>query len=269
MHLFLRLALILVLVYVGVLLLLAGFQNRLLYFPTTAPLAELRDAARRQGLEPWKNAQGETIGWHLPNPTARRRLVVFHGNAGHALHRTYYALGFSQFDYDVYLFEYPGYGARAGAAGKAAFLATGRAAINELLAADPRPIVLLGESIGSGTACALAAELPDRIAGLALVVPIARLAEVASRHFTYVPINLILRDRFDNIASLAQYRGPVAFVVAQNDEVVSAAQGFKLHASYPGSKHLITLPDYGHNNFPTYPAASWWGEVARFLASKQ
>src|SRR5260221_694683 len=82
-----------------------------------------------------------------------------------------------------------------------------------LLAADSRPLHLLGESIGSGVACALAGEMPDRIAGLALVVPLARLEEVAREKFRWLPVSLLLRDKFDNIAALGSYRGRVAFVV--------------------------------------------------------
>ena len=265
MKVFLRLARIVALVYIGLLMLLAGCQNRLLYYPSRDTEKALLKQASIEGLQPWKNAQGEIVGWHLPKPNAKRRLVVFHGNAGYALHRSYYADGFSGHDFDVYLFEYPGYGARPGSPGKEVFLSSGRAAVDQLLSTDSRPLYLLGESIGSGTACALAAARPDKIAGLVLVVPFSRLVEVAKWHFPYLPVGLLLRDRYDNIASLEKYHGPVAMVVAERDEVVSPEQGRKLHAAYAGPKLLISLPKCGHNNFPTHTSEDWWRTVTQFL----
>jgi fermentation-respiration switch protein FrsA (DUF1100 family) len=55
-------------------------------------------------------------------------------------------------------------------------------------------------------------------------------------------------------------------VVADKDEVVSAAQGRKLHESYAGPKLLITLPDSTHNAFPTNYSAEWWKEMTDFLS---
>ena len=250
---------------IGLIVPLAGCQNHMLYYPSRASEASLVKSARVQGLHPWKNTKDEIIGWRVSKPSARRRIVAFHGNAGYALHRTYYVDGLSGLDWEVYLFEYPGYGARDGTPSKDAFLSTSRAAIDELLVADTRPLYLLGESIGSGVACALAAGLPQHIKGLILVTPFARLLEVAKWHFPYLPVSLLLRDGFDNIASLEEYRGPAGMVIADCDEVVSPEQGRKLHAAYNGPKLLINLPDCGHNDFPTNPGAKWWREVTAFL----
>ena len=261
----LRITRIVALVYIGLIVPLAGCQNHMLYHPSRASEASLVQSASVQGLQPWKNTKGETIGWRISKPNAKRRVVAFHGNAGYALHRTYYADGLGGLDWEVYLFEYPGYGARDGTPSKDAFLSTSRAAIDELLAADTRPLYLLGESIGSGVACALAADLPQHIKGLILVTPFARLVEVAKWHFPYLPVGLLLSDKFDNIASLEKYRGPAGMVIADCDEVVSPEQGQKLHAAYTGPKLLITLPDCGHNDFPTNHSAKWWREVTAFL----
>lgn len=265
----LRLARVLLLAYVVLLLLVAGCQNKILYQPQRGPEEDFVAAARKKNIQPWRDAQGRIIGWHRPNPRAANRLVVFHGNAGCALHREYYLDAFQSLDggadWELWIFEYPGYGSRPGSPGKSAFLPAGRLALEELLAADSRPLFLLGESIGSGVACALAGEMPDRIAGLALVVPLARLQEVAQEKFRWLPVGLLLRDKFDNIAALASYRGRVAVVIADSDEVVGAAQGRKLHENYRGQKLLIVLEGAGHNSFDIQPHAAWIAKVSAFL----
>ena len=270
MKLLRRFARILILAYLGLMLFLGACQNKLLYFASRASEAELLSVAKAENLEPWQDSAGSIIGWRTKNNSAPRRIVVFHGNAGYALHRTYYTDALARHGWQVFLFEYPGYGARAGSPGRATFIPAGRSALEQLLAEDSRPLFVLGESIGSGTASALAAELPDRIRGLALIIPFARLVEVAKWHFPYLPVGVLLRDKFDNIDALGKYRGPVVFVVAEKDEVVSPQQGHKLHDSYGGGpKLLITWPDATHNNFPSNFSAEWWKQLSDFLAAER
>jgi uncharacterized protein len=268
---FIRITRTLALAYVGICLLIAGCQSKMLYFPTVLKESAALANASRDGLEPWRDSGGTIIGWKRGNPRAAARLVVFHGNGGCAPDRVYYADSFGAVGggaaWEVYIFEYPGYGARSGSPGKDAFIATGRTAVESLIAADQRPLFLLGESIGSGTAAALAGEMPDKIAGAVMMIPFARLKEVAQAHFPWLPISLLLRDQFDNIAALEKYKRPVAFVIAENDEVIGPSQGHKLHEAYNGPKKLIVLHGSGHNDFPHGVDAEWVRETSEFLRS--
>ena len=135
----------------------------------------------------------------------------------------------------------------------------------ERASADPRPLFLFGESMGSGTVSAVAGTLGKQIAGVGLIVPYARLLEVAQWHLPYVPMALVLRDQYDNIAALKGYDGPLTVLIAERDEVVSPDQGRKLHASYSGPKQLITLRNCTHAGFRTDPDADWWNELNRSL----
>lgn len=258
-----RVAVLLVILYAGLVGFVAARQDRFLYQPIQEPESSLLKLATGRQMQPLRNAQGEVVAWHLPNPSATRRLIVFHGGAGYALHRHYYAEGFHRLGWDVCLFEYPGFGARTGTPGKESFYTAASSFVAEAVGADKRPTFLLGESMGSGTVSAIAGNMPNAIAGVALVVPYARLAEVASHHLPYIPIGLILRDQYDNIAALSKYRGPLTVVVADQDEVVTADQGRNLHSAYQGPKTLITLPNCKHAGFPTEPGAEWWRQVSQ------
>ena len=257
--------------YAALVLLVAGCQNTLLYHPSRGSESDMLAHAMRNNIEPWRDEKGNIIGWQRPNPRATARLVVFHGNAGEAMHRSYYLDAFQSLDggakWEVFLFEYPGYGARPGDVGRKSFLTAGKAAVEELLATDTRPVFILGESVGSGVASDIVDALPTRIAGLALVTPFARMQEVAHAQFPWLPTSLILRDKYDNIAALAHYPGPVAIVIAAEDEVVGPDQGRKLHDNYPGRKTLITLPGVGHNYLPTGRNAEWFQRISDFLRS--
>ena len=266
-----RLLRTLVIIYVLLCAIVGLFQRRIIYFPFYKTEAGMLAKAAELGCQPWRAPDGTIIGWTRPHhgPPAANRLVLFHGNAGYALMRTHYIAGLEQLDggrlWEVYLFEYPAFGARSGKLGQESFIAAGSQAIDALKAADSRPIYLLGESLGSGPASALAQRRPKDIAGLFLLTPYARLGDVAARRFGFLPVRLMLRDPWDNVAALHDYRGPMAMLIAGEDEVVTAAQGRLLFDSYTGPKRLWTDPGATHNTVNFSPYAPWWQAVSDFL----
>jgi hypothetical protein len=260
--------------YFAVVALFAVNQRRLMYFPGHALGSEEKMAyiAVPLGLEPWRDAQGVRIGWRQVAPQggpAARRMIVFHGNAGTAFERSQYAIGFGRMDqgrmWQVFLFEYPGYDVRPGEPSEDAFRAAGRAAMAELAAEDSRPIFLCGESLGTGLACALAEDLPQQVAGLFLMTPFSTFSEVGAHHYPWLPVGLIIRDRWDNVAALRKYHGPVAMMIAGQDEVVTPAQGHKLFDSYAGPKRKWVDQDATHNTVVNADSEPWWREVSNFL----
>jgi hypothetical protein len=262
--------------YLILAVLAALFQRSLIYFPMKDGEERLLEAAGRQGLLAWRDAEGRLIGWRTPAAGAasarRARLVVFHGNAGYALHRIYYVEGFrshseNRLFSEIFLFEYPGYGARPGPTGESAVIASARSALSELRRDDAGPIYLLGESLGSGVAARLAAENPSSVAGLILVTPLTCLADVAAAHYWFFPVRLLLRDKYEVQRPLESYPGPVVFLMAGRDEIVPARLGRRLFERYSGRKKLWTQPQAGHNTLDLSADNPWWSEVETFLAS--
>jgi pimeloyl-ACP methyl ester carboxylesterase len=256
--------------YLVVVLLVAVFQRHLIYFPSRAPEEALLELARSTGCRPWRNESGEIIGWR--NAESRKeaggRILILHGNAGYALNRTHYLKALEQVDggrsWEVILFEYPGFGARSGRPGEKVFLAAGAEAVDQLMREDHRPVYLLGESIGSGPACALAS-VSDSGAGVILVTPFSSLVDIAVLQYRWLPVRRLLRDRYDNIKALTGYPHPVAVILAGRDEVTPPELGRRLHASLSGPSLLIEQPDAQHNTLDLSPTAPWWNEVSEFL----
>jgi pimeloyl-ACP methyl ester carboxylesterase len=269
----LRLLRILAVVWLLVVIALGVFQRSLIFFPSRASEPAMLAEARTRRMQPWRDAGGAIIGWRsaarLATPVAANRLIVFHGNAGNALNRDYYVEAFEALDdgrtWEVYLFEYPGYGARVGELGEASFNAAAHAAFETLAVADARPIYVLGESIGGGPACALAAREPQRVVGVCLVTPFARLVDVAAHHYPFLPVRWILRDRWDNAAALAGYPGRLAVRLAAEDEIIPSAQGRQLFDGFSGPKRLWVEPGANHNGLDYTAANSFWQEASDFL----
>jgi pimeloyl-ACP methyl ester carboxylesterase len=264
------------LLYLGILVLLMLLQRHFIYFPARSREEDLLRSAETYGLTPWRDSSNRLIGWRSGNadapPVRHNRLVVFHGNAGYALHRSYYVGGFrclaeGQAGWEILLFEYPGYGARPGRTTEENILSAGRTALSELLKDKSGPVFLLGESLGSGIAARLAAENPGSIDGLFLVTPFTCLSDVGAKHYPIFPVRLVLRDRYEVQQNLNKYPGPAAFLMAGQDEIVPADLGRRLFENYPGRKRLWIQPGAGHNTLDFSPGASWWREVADFLTA--
>ncbi len=260
------------LIYLAVILLAALLQRHLIYFPGKEGEEELLRQAEREGLYPWRDRAKRLIGWRSCDPDAvslpARRLVVFHGNAGNALHRTYYVNGFhgipeGKTAWELFLFEYPGYGSRPGSPTEENIFAAAREAMRGLKE-DSRKIYLLGESLGSSFASRLAAENPQSVSGLLLVTPLTSMGDVAAKHYPFLPVRLLLRERHDVQSHLKAFPGPTAFLLAGRDEVIPGNLGEKLYQDYWGRKKLWIQPAAGHNTLDFSDSAPWWRDVADF-----
>ena len=73
------------------------------------------------------------------------------------------------------------------------------------------------------------------------------LVSLAQQKMPFLPVWLILWDRFDPAAWLKDYRGPVGFVLAEKDEVIPARFGQTLYDSYLGPKMVQSISAAGHN----------------------
>ena len=262
---------VVLLVWLGLLAFLALSQRSMIYYPARNDAASLERAANFQNFEPWKSPQGETIGYRsLPAPDDPRpplSILITHGNAGYAMHRADYAplLRAAAPDHavSVFILEYPGYGARSGHPSQDTFLAAAEEAL-EQIPADV-PLILLGESIGTGVASATAAAHPDRISGLLLLTPFDSLANVAQHHYPLLPVRWIMRDQYPSGDWLKNYQGPVAVILAANDTIIPAKFGHKLHDTYEGPKKLIIAGQADHNDLLHTLQPSAWQEALQFL----
>lgn len=240
-----------------------AMQRRLLYYPTKLPPDVALQGATASGFIPWKDGSGQIIGWEMPaNGTSIGSVLIVHGNAGWAGDRGYLAQPIHEAtNADVFVLEYPGYGAREGAPSKKNFDAAAEEAFRLLPSGRPKYIV--SESIGTGVACDLAKEHPEEVAGMALIAPYHNLASVAQHTIWFLPTYFLLIDRFNPEESLKNYHGPVKFVVAGADETISPLSGIRLFRSYAGPKDLQIIAG-AHHNEVAEQLPDWWKKVFFF-----
>lgn len=256
-------AMMLRLTFAGLILLagLAMFQNRLLYFPDKAALEDMAS----EGLRAWPTPQDFRGLVAEPAGPVRGTAIVFHGNAGHAGHRAFYATALTPLGLRVILAEYPGYGPRDGAVGEQNLVADAEQTIALAHHRYGAPLLLIGESLGAGVAAAAGARQRDKTAALLLITPWDRLEHVAAHHYSWLPVKWLLQDRYDSVTHLASFGRLVMVAVAEMDNIVPARFGVALYEALADPKRLTVFKAAGHNDWTARVDDTWWREAIVFL----
>jgi len=260
-----RLLIMIGVVYAMFVLGVTVMQRKLLYFPTLLTPDAAGQMAVREGFLPWRNQAGQIIGWQLAAAgTPVGSVLILHGNAGCALDRDYLAQPIhAAAPVDVFILEYPGYGARDGSPTQQSLLEAADDAFASLT--NPAPIYLVSESIGTGIAAHLAGTHPGRVSGLALFAPYDDLAAVAQHKMPLLPARLVLKDRYQPARRLKDYHGPMAVVLAGADEVIPTKFGQRLYDGYAGPKTIQVIAGAHHNDIAEQ-SPEWWKRVFAFWA---
>lgn len=236
-------------------------QNYLLYYPSQARLADVVT----EGLRAWPTPQEFRGLLAEPAGPARGTVIVFHGNAGHAGDRSYYAAALAPPGFRVILAEYPGYGPRDGELGEKPLVADAEQAIALARERHGGPLLVIGESLGAAVAAEAATRQKEKVAGLMLITPWDRLENIASLHYPWLPVKWLLTDPYDSAAHLASFHRPVLVVVAERDSTVPARFGKALFEGLGAPKRLTAIPGAEHNDWLDRVDDAWWRQAMDFL----
>ena len=253
-------------IYLFLTLILFFTQRKLLYFPNTNSPSE--QFLKTEGLQSWKVKDNDYDGLISlePKNNSKGTIIVFHGNASLAQDLYYNSRALTARGYRVLLAEYPGYGTRKGKLSETVLVNSAREIVNGIYLEYGEPIYLWGESLGSGVVAATVADTNLPVAGIVLITPWDTLSNLAQYIYWYFPVRWILLDKFNNLENLKSFKGKVAILVAEKDEVVPPQFGFNLYQSIENDKKLWTFKNAGHNNFPIDSDEAWWQEVLDFIA---
>jgi alpha-beta hydrolase superfamily lysophospholipase len=244
------------------------WQYRLLYFPDTAMMSELVRQAAELGLKPWPSADAQYRGFLSSKQLSdyKGTVIVFHGNAGSAVNRVYYVEALERLGYRVILAEYPGYGSRPGKFGEAIFVFDAQETLRIAFEEFGGPLYVWGESIGCGVATGAVAAFDGKIEGVILLTPWDTLPNLAQRIYWFLPTKWLVKDKYDNISNLRRFQGPVAVIMAGQDEIIPNRLTKNLYKSLSTRKKMWIFADARHNTWPTQADLEWWREVLDFIS---
>lgn len=259
----LRFAILGCVAYLIALLLLCWFEERLI-FPIPATLDAHWDPGQLNLEEVTFAASDGTKlhGWYFAHPSPRGYLLYCHGNGDCVpFLGTYAAQLRDRYELSVLVFDYRGYGRSEGSPNEVGLQRDASAAqewLAERAGVPPNEIILMGRSLGGGVAVWLAAERGAK--GLILQNTFDSMVSVAASQMRWLPVRLCMRNRFDSMALVDRYRGPVLQSHGSSDEVVPLELGEKLFAALPGRKefflhkgsHNSQEPDAYHERLATF-----------------
>ena len=173
-----------------------------------------------------------------------KTLVIFHGNAGHLSNRIYKLNELSKLDINILLISWRGFSGNQGSPTEQNLYKDAEAAIlwlNERKIKNNQ-IVLYGESLGSGVAVEIAKK--NNFNSIILESPFTSIENSAKIYYPYLPVKLLLKDRYDSISKIDMINTPILIMHGQKDDVVPFSMGQELFEKANSPKHsFFTLDD--------------------------
>ncbi len=206
---------------------------------------------------------GKIEAWFLPPDSVNEpapAVLFAHGNGELIDFWPHELKKINRFGIGVFLVEYPGYGRSEGTPSQKNITEAFNRAYDVLIEredVDPAKIILFGRSVGGGAVCALAAQRPS--AALILMSAFISVRSFAKR---YLAPAFLIRDPFDNLSVVRDYKGPILVIHGKFDEVIPYSHGMTLYNASRNAT-MITYKS-GHNDCPP----NWnvfWQDMESFL----
>ncbi len=230
------------------------FEDSLVFHPTPAELYWAAPPSRDVRDVMLTTAAAESVhSWWLPCPGSQGALLYLHGNAGNLSQRGQSILRLRDtLALSVLIIDYPGFGKSPGRPSEDGCYRAADVAYDWLVEEPriaPAEIVLFGKSLGGGIATHLACRKDHR--ALALVKTYTSLPDVGASIYPWLPVRLLMRNRFDSLSRLCNCCRPVFVAHGTTDELIPFALGQRLYEAAKEPKEFFAMPNHGHNDpFP-------------------
>lgn len=191
-------------------------------------------------------AEGVEVHASVANPQSQAAIVYFGGNA-EDVSLSAQELAAYYPGHAVYALHYRGYGPSGGSPTETDLVADASTLL-DLAIERHNAVSVVGRSLGSGVAVQSA--VGRELAGLTLVTPFSSAVDVGQAAFWFLPVGLLMHDRFESTRHTKQLRAPVRVIIAGRDEVIPRWSSDALVDSFAGAQmpEVVILEGRGHND---------------------
>jgi uncharacterized protein len=225
------------------------FQRQLIFFPET----ETVGLPGEYGLSGVQVVGVETEDglalrdWFIPPKTQHGRvIVVFHGAYINIAMAASVVKYFPAGHYGVFLCEYRGFGGSPGTPTEEGVYKDARAGLKWLKdnGYGIGRLIFYGASLGTGIAVQMAVEQQPPL--LILHSPFSSISDVAKARFPFYPVDLLLKDRFDNASKIGQVKSNILILHGDRDDIVPIKFARTLFNDAQGKKDFMTVRGAAH-----------------------
>ena len=236
-----------VLVYLLVTLGLYIFQRNLLYHPAENNYSGDKLTVNIEKVKITTDDNINLLAWyHRKDIKNYKTILYLHGNAGSLENRIHKINHFNDMNINFLIIAWRGFSGNNGKPTEQGLYEDGKSAINWLAkkGVNEKNLILYGESLGTGVATHLAQN--KNYAGIILETPFTSMVDAAKNFYPYIPINLLLKDKFENFKKVKNINIPILVMHGEIDQIVPFSMGKKIYeiANNPKYSYFTKYDDH-------------------------
>jgi pimeloyl-ACP methyl ester carboxylesterase len=207
-------------------------------------------------------------GWWCPVENSTQTVFYAHGNRGNLATRTGILKKLqSLFRWNIFIYDYRGYGRSEGRPSVSSLLDDSAAALDFLCrktSSSPPELVMIGRSLGGAVVSHLAAERGAR--ALIVECTFSSLQAAATVRYPRWLANSLVGPWLNTADLIDRYQGPLILGHGEADVLIPVSHSEALFERANNPKYLFRFPERGHKDH----APDWfWEEVGRIVGQSQ
>ena len=244
---FLKIVIGILVIYISLLVFLFIFERNLMYHPEENNYSGDKLEVEVEKVKIVTSDNINLLGWfHKKDLNKFKTIVYFHGNAGTLENRVHKLNHFKDMDVNFLIIAWRGFSGNEGKPSEKGLYIDANSAIKWLkkLGLAEKDIILYGESLGTGVATEIAQS--NNYAGLILETPFTSMIEAAKNFYPYIPVSLLLKDKYDNQNKIKNINTPILVMHGEVDQIVPFRMGKKIYeiANQPKYSHFTKFDDH-------------------------
>jgi len=158
-----------------------------------------------------------------------KTILIFHGNAGNLFNRIYKLNELNKLDLNILIISWRSFSGNKGKPTEKNLYHDAEEAVKWLnnLGVVSKNIILYGESLGTGVATEIGKS--NIFGGIILESPFTSIANAAKIYYPYLPVNIILKDRYNSIGKIKNIKTPILIMHGKKDNIVPQKMGLELY----------------------------------------
>ena len=219
-----------VLAYFIIILFVYFYQRNLLYHPSENNYLNDKITFNYEEIFIESDKNINLKSWFIKKDLNKfKTILIFHGNAGNLFNRVYKLNELNKLDVNILLISWRGFSGNKGKPTEKNLYHDAEEAVKWLnnQGAISKNIILYGESLGTGVATELGTS--NAFGGIILESPFTSIANAAKIYYPYLPVNIILKDRYDSIGKIKNITTPILIMHGKKDNIVPQKMGLELY----------------------------------------